>query len=64
MQLEEFSKICVGSVITCFIPYNDVKLSNWLPSAIVVSLDDQLLDLAFNYNFSKLVVNELKSSEV
>ena len=25
MQLEEFSKICVGSIITCFVPYNDVK---------------------------------------
>ena len=45
MQLEEFPKVCVGSVITCFMPYNNVKQSNWAPSTVVMSLDDQLLDL-------------------
>ena len=25
MQLKKFSKMCVGSVLTCFIPYNGAK---------------------------------------
>ena len=78
MQVGEFSKVCVGSVITCFIPYKDVKSSNWAPSAVVVSLDYKLLDLALKSpiinikcgldmlttSFSKLVVKELRSLDV
>ena len=36
----------VGSEISCFIPYKDVTESSWAPSGVVVSLIDQLQDLA------------------
>ena len=73
-------KICVGSVITCFIPYKDLRWSNWASSAIVVSLDHELLDLRLKSPiinakcgllldisaniFSKWLINESNSSEI
>lgn len=53
-------------VITCFIPYIDVKQSNWALSAVFVSLDDQLLDLMLKFPFisikSELVLDMLTTS--
>ena len=60
-------------------PYKDVKQSNWAPSAVAVSFDDELLDSALKWPiidtecwlltdkwttiFSKLVVNESNSPD-
>ena len=46
IQLEESCKTRVGSEISCFIPYKDVIESSWAPAGVVVSLIDQLDDLA------------------
>ena len=46
MQLEECCKICVGADINCFIPHKEVKLSNIVPSSVVVSFTGHDFDLA------------------
>ena len=38
--------MCVGANINYFIPYKEVKLSNIVPSSVVVSLTDNDFDLA------------------
>ena len=45
MQLAELSKIFVGLVIAWLMPYENVRQSGWAPSAVAVSLNDQLWDL-------------------
>ena len=56
MQLDAFSRVCVGSVINCFI-LNDVsRESNCSTSVIVRSWFDQFLDLTL-----KLPINSTKS---
>ena len=46
IQLEDCCKMGVGSEISCFIPYKDVIEPSWAPSGVVISLIDQLQDLA------------------
>ena len=46
MQLEECCKICVGSDINRFIPYEEVKFSNIVPSSVIASFTDHDFDLA------------------
>ena len=48
IQLEGCCKICVGSEISCFIPYKNVIESSWIHSRVVVPFIDQLHDLALN----------------
>ena len=56
MQLDAFSRVCVGSVINCFI-LNDVsRESNCSTSVIVRLWFDQFLDLTL-----KLPINSTKS---
>ena len=47
IQLVECSKICIGSVINWLRPYRVIRKSKRAPSAVVVSLVNQFLDLAF-----------------
>ena len=70
----------VGSEKSSFIPYKDVIKSSWAPSGVVVSLADQLHDLALKspiisiksafrqwisvIRFSKLLIKESNSSGV
>ena len=55
LQLNLIFQICVGSVIICFILYNSVKQSNnWASAAVVLSLVDQLLNLARKFPMIKI----------
>ena len=47
IQLEEFSKTWSGSMIRCFISYNEEKDSNWALSVIGWSLISNVFDFAF-----------------
>ena len=78
IQLEGCCKICVGSEISCFIPYKNVIESSWIRSRVVVPFIDQLHDLALNSpiistklafwlyisikSFHKLLIKESNSS--
>lgn len=46
IQLEQFSKICVGSVSNCLRSHKVIGEPTWAPSYVVASLIDQNLDLA------------------
>ena len=44
IQLQEFSRTWVGSAITCFISYSEVRDSNWVPSLNDWSLMNHVFD--------------------